>query len=204
MSWIRRMIGSNPAAATILIEQRRQMLESDMRVTLHRASSLLGDAAFPRRLVGPIRLVEDAGPDRDPVASPGLRARPERQTDMRNLSKAGRTTDQVSGAFGAEGWSGCRCVNFRHHGRPRNASPNLDARSSPHRERSLERSWPAPQGTGRPDPPPRLAFSASSRAQRVTDSRAACARRAAAEHRTGSFHLLRPAASSRRSATRRQ
>jgi uncharacterized protein YndB with AHSA1/START domain len=63
MSWIRRMIGSNPAAATILIEQRRQMLESDMRVTLQRASSLLGDAAFPVRLAGPIRLAEDAGPD---------------------------------------------------------------------------------------------------------------------------------------------
>jgi hypothetical protein len=55
MSWVRRMIGSNPAAATILIEQRRQMLESDMRVTLQRASSLLGDAAFP------VRLAEDAG-----------------------------------------------------------------------------------------------------------------------------------------------
>jgi hypothetical protein len=63
MSWIRRMIGSNPAAATILIEQRRQMLASDMRVTLQRASSLLGDAAFPVRLAGPIRLAEDAGPD---------------------------------------------------------------------------------------------------------------------------------------------
>lgn len=43
----RRIINSNPAAATILIEQRRHMLESDMRVTLQRASSLLGDAAFP-------------------------------------------------------------------------------------------------------------------------------------------------------------
>jgi len=69
MSWIRRMIGSNPAAATILIEQRRQMLGSDMRVTLQRASSLLGDAAFPIHLAGPIRLVEGGGPDRDPVAS---------------------------------------------------------------------------------------------------------------------------------------
>jgi hypothetical protein len=71
MSRIRQMIGSNPAAATILIEQRSQMLEFDMRVTLQRASSLLGDAAFPVRLAGPVRLVENAGPDRDPVASRG-------------------------------------------------------------------------------------------------------------------------------------
>lgn len=75
MSGIRRMIGSNPAAATILIEQRRQMLESDMQVTLQRASSLLANAAFP------IRLVEDAGPDRDPVASRGCgRGRSAKQT----------------------------------------------------------------------------------------------------------------------------
>jgi hypothetical protein len=81
MSWIRRMIGSNPAAATILIEQRRQMLGSDMRVTLQRASSLLGDTAFPIRLVGPIRHVEDAGPDRDPFASRGCgRGRSAKQT----------------------------------------------------------------------------------------------------------------------------
>jgi hypothetical protein len=81
MSWVRRMIGSNPAAATILIEQRRQMLESDMRVTLQRASSLLGDTAFPIHLVGPIHLVEDAGPDPDPVASRGCgRGRSAKQT----------------------------------------------------------------------------------------------------------------------------
>jgi hypothetical protein len=106
------------------------------------------------------------------------------------LSAAGRTTDQVSGAFGAEGRSGCRCANFRHHGQPRNASPNLGARSSPHRVPSLGRSWPTSQGTSRARSTPRRAFSAGSRAQRVTDSRAACARRTAAEHRTGSFHLL--------------
>jgi hypothetical protein len=63
MSWIRRMIGSNPAAATILIEQRRQMLESDMRVTLQRASSLLGDAAFPYVSSGPCVPSRTRAPD---------------------------------------------------------------------------------------------------------------------------------------------
>ena len=52
------MIGSNPAAATILIEQRRQMLESDMRVTLQRASSLLGDAATVDPTPGPWRKLD--------------------------------------------------------------------------------------------------------------------------------------------------
>ena len=46
MSWIRQMVNNTPAASKMIIQQRRQMLKRDMRLTLQRAASML-DAQDP-------------------------------------------------------------------------------------------------------------------------------------------------------------